>query len=187
MKRALRIALAITTLGVAGVLGVGSFSSAAGAQELDLCALLGAPYCPPGGSGSSSSVARGGTLTIRGEGFTPEEPVDVTLFSTPVPLGSFTADSKGVVEVKVTIPASTAPGAHTITMVGRTSGVEVVIPVTIVAATAAGGSRGGGLARTGSDVGPLAGIGLGLVAAGGAAAYATRRRGETVQPPSHLV
>lgn len=188
MKRALRIALVATALAVAGVLGVGSLSSVAGAQELDLCAILGAPYCPPGGTTSDNTVLPGGTITIRGEGFTLGETVVVTLFSAPIALGSFIADAKGVVEVEVTIPAGLPLGAHTITMVGQTSGVEVVIPLQIVGATAGGGG-GLGLARTGSDTGPVAGIGLGLVAAGGAAAYAARRRAKTPQPQphSHLV
>ena len=181
MKRVVRIALAITTLGVAGVLGVGSLSSAAGGQEL--CEAFGAPYCPPpGGTASDTTVVPGQTITIRGEGFTPGETVVVTFNSIPVPMGSFTADADGVVEVEVTIPTDAEPGAHTITMVGQTSGVEVVIPIEVVGTAATGG--GGGLARTGSDTGPLVGIGLGLVAAGGAAAYAARRRAETAHPAS---
>ena len=173
MKRVLRIAIAVATLSVAGVsVGV---ASPVGAQELDLCALLGNPYCPPG-EASSDTVVQGGSIKIHGEGFDPGETVDVTICSPPVPLGSFTADADGVLDATVTVPATVDPGTCTIVMAGQLSGHEVEVTVEVLAASTGGG---GGLARTGSDAGPLVGIGAGLLAAGGAAAYAARRRAAT--------
>lgn len=98
MKLLLAKVLATAALAAVMVFGIGA---PAGAQEPDLCALLGDPYCP----------AVGGVVIGRGGG--------------------------------------TSPGS---------------------------GGRGT-LARTGSDVGPLIGVGAGLVIMGGAAAVAARRRG----------
>jgi hypothetical protein len=125
VKRALRTTFVIATLGVFGAIGVGPLASVAGAQELDLCALLGDPYCPPDGTGSGTSdtVVPGGSITVHGEGFLAGETVDITLRSTPIPLGSFTADADGEVTATVTIPADAEPGTHTIVMYGLTSHV----------------------------------------------------------------
>ena len=178
MKRGLRTSLVAATLGVAGVVGFGSVASAAGAQELDLCALLGDPYCPPPVDGGDATVPAGGTLPIHGEGFLPGETVDVTICEPPISLGSFIADENGVVDATVTIPASIPPGTCDLVMSGQTSHNTVVLSVTITAAPASGG--GGALAATGSETTPLVGIGLGLLAAGGVAAFAARRRATTV-------
>ena len=78
----------------------------------------------PGATASAASVIAGGSVTISGVGFAPGETVDATLSSTPVALGSFTADAAGTVEAPVVIPAYIEPGMHTVTLVGQTSGVE---------------------------------------------------------------
>ena len=62
------------------------------------------------------------TLTARGS--RPGETVDITLHSTPIALGTATADADGTVVGTVTIPADVEPGVHTIVLVGQTSGVD---------------------------------------------------------------
>ncbi|MFF3601977.1 esterase-like activity of phytase family protein, partial [Kitasatospora indigofera] len=56
----------------------------------------------------ASSVKAGGTLAISGTGFAPGTPVSVELHSTPVVLGSVTADAAGAISLLATIPAGTA-------------------------------------------------------------------------------
>ena len=70
-------------------------------------------------------------------GFTPGETVEITLHSTPISLGSATADEDGTVVKTVTIPADVEPGVHTIEMAGQTSGVTVTAEVEVVAAESA--------------------------------------------------
>ena len=68
----------------------------------------------------------GEQLALRYAGFQPGEPVTVVLHSTPVPLGTFSADTSGVVGMTVTIPASTEAGAHTITLSGPVTGDRAI-------------------------------------------------------------
>ena len=96
----------------------------------------------PGATASASSVIAGGSVTISGVGFAPGETVDVTLHSTPVALGSFTADDAGAVEAPVAIPAVHRAGVHTIELVGQTSGVEASVEIEVVAAGPRAGRRG---------------------------------------------
>ena len=84
-------------------------------------------------------------------------------------LGSTTADSEGNFRATLTIPSSLAPGVYTLI---ATSGGEVLSTATIrvLAATT------GGLAFTGSNVGPGLAVGVGLIVAGGLLLLAVRRR-----------
>jgi LPXTG cell wall anchor motif len=86
-----------------------------------------------------------------------------------VTLGSTTADGDGNFRITVTIPLDTEPGLYTLT---ATSGGEVLSAATIrvLAATT------GGLAFTGSNVGPGLAVGAGLIVAGGLLLLAVRRR-----------
>ena len=74
---------------------------------------------------SASLGDAGGDLTLTGVGFTPGETVDITLHSTPIHLGSATADADGTVVGDRHDPGRLEPGVHTIEMVGQTSGVTV--------------------------------------------------------------
>ena len=163
-RRRLGAALAVGCL-----LAVLSFSwspPAANAQGLDLCDLLGGSYCPPNsGNGdisctSSAPVGGTGTCTV-GNVAVGDQLVarlvcgdySATIFDgtvTEVPL-VFSFD----------VPDGAPLGSCSILVNGAS------IPFTVIGAS---------LARTGSDVGPLLGIGAGLVAVGIAAAYAARRR-----------
>ena len=59
-----------------------------------------------------TEVHAGGTTTFTISGFTEGDLVDVVLFSTPYPLGTFRAGPGGVVTVTFTVPAGIVPGQH---------------------------------------------------------------------------
>ena len=104
------------------------------------------------------------------KGFQPFEVVKLTMHSTPQVLGTFRADSAGVLTVEFTVPAGTPTGAHTLVLEGPTTYFQEAFQVTGTLTTA------GSLASTGADVGlPLA-LGAGLLVAGGGVLVATRRR-----------
>lgn len=89
----------------------------------------------------------------------------ITLHSDPVVLGTVNANASGTVHATVTVPASTAPGAHTIVASGSgTTGApqEVSTNVTVMAASSGGGS----LPRTGAAVAALGMVGLALFGGG---------------------
>ncbi|WP_336648696.1 ExeM/NucH family extracellular endonuclease [Microbacterium sp. MMO-10] len=114
----------------------------------------------------ASSVAAGGTVTISGSGLEENEKVALELHSTPVSLGSATADADGAFTATVTIPAGTAAGQHHVVAI-LSDGSQISVEITVVAA-----GSGGGLALTGADSGSflllalvLLALGLGLVVA----------------------
>ena len=130
---------------------------------------------PAGGGGGGGSTSAGitistdtakpgDTIAVGGTGFSPSEPVRVTLFSDPVVLGTTNADPNGLASLTFVLPASTPSGAHTIEMLGLASGKRLSVALqvnsssttttstttTVAGATttaaAGGGSEGGGSA-----------------------------------------
>lgn len=140
----------------------------------------------PGQTGSLSSSTStcdptsGCTLSLTGIGFQPGETINFTLYSTPVALGSTTADPTGSFTVSETVPAGTPVGSHTIVAVGATSGTTATFAFTVAAASASSvtpaPSGSGGLAFTGADVTALAGVGAIALALGGLLILTSRRR-----------
>jgi hypothetical protein len=63
-------------------------------------------------------VAAGGTVTVSGGGFAPNQTLTAQLNSTPVALGTTTSDAAGNFSFIATIPRSTTSGAHTIIVDG---------------------------------------------------------------------
>lgn len=126
---------------------------------------------------SPATVAPGGSVTVSGGGFTPGESVAVVLHSDPVTLATLTANAQGVASGAVTIPTTTALGAHTIVLTGSTSGVVDSVALSVVAATGptANPSNTGTLAVTGAPVGYTLLAGLVLIAAGLSLVLTTRR------------
>ena len=101
--------------------------------------------------------------------------------STPVELGTFTADASGTVTANVTIPASAETGSHTLTLSGPVTG-DQVLRFRLWAQrddVAEPASEGTGLTM------PLAlgGAGLVLLAVGGLVLY--RRRAARSAEPDH--
>ncbi|MET0764506.1 MAG: hypothetical protein ABWY29_06545 [Blastococcus sp.] len=71
-------------------------------------------------------LTAGEELTLSYAGFQPGEQVSLVMRSTPVDLGTFTADASGIVTANVTIPASAETGSHTLTLSGPATGDHVV-------------------------------------------------------------
>jgi len=136
---------------------------------------------------SDTEVVPGEAIVFSGGGFAANSNINIELRSTPVSLGSTTADDSGNFSVEVVIPPETAPGQHELAAIGVDpdgNPLTVVLPITVVAAgdgsssSTAGG--GGTLPVTGSDIGRFVGLGLGLILVGGAAVWSARK--ETSSP-----
>lgn len=122
---------------------------------------------------NTSTGSPGGSLLVTGNNFVPNEGITLLLHSTPVTLGTTTADSIGTFSITVTIPTNTSPGVHQIVAAGATGDsatttltVEGTVPV---AATS-------GLAFTGADVAAVSGIGALALALGGVLILVSRRK-----------
>ena len=128
---------------------------------------------------SLDSAKAGGEVVVTGSGLVPGSTYSVQLFSTPVVLGTVTADPSGAFTQSFAIPADTAPGAHQIKLFDAAGVERASLGITILAAPAAVGTAAGGatgLSATGGS------IGMGWVAFGvgslllGALLIAVRRR-----------
>jgi hypothetical protein len=73
------------------------------------------------GRGSAASVSPGGVVTVRATGFTPGEPVTISMLGVEGPLTTVTAGADGSVEAVVQIPRDAALGAATVQLVGGLS------------------------------------------------------------------
>jgi len=131
---------------------------------------------PPAACGialSASSVVQGSSLTAVGKGFQPGEQVSGVAHSTPVSLGTQTANAQGV--VTFTVPtAPLAPGSHSVVLNGTAAALTMSATFTVTQVSAS--QNQGNLAHTGTDVATLAGAGAALVVAGAAAVVAVKRR-----------
>gem|GEM_PF-1750192 len=80
---------------------------------------------------SASTVTAGQTLTLTGRGFTPNATgINAYLYSNPVLLAqNLKANAQGVVTAKVTIPANTAAGQHTLSLEVGTDKAQVAVTV----------------------------------------------------------
>jgi LPXTG-motif cell wall-anchored protein len=109
-------------------------------------------------------VAAGQPTVVSGQGFAGGSQLTITMFSSPVVLGTTTADASGSYQATVTIPAATIPGSHTLTVAPASGAPQVATLITVTAAgttTATTATTiGGVLSFTGSDT-----QGKGLVAA----------------------
>ena len=115
------------------------------------------------------TVQAGGTITVRVSGLLPGEDYTVELHSDPVVLGAVRADADGTIQATFRIPATAAPGQHTIVALHQGAAVAT-LAVTVTAAA--------GIAATGAD---LRGLWLAamLLLAGAGAVLASRRRPTT--------
>ena len=85
------------------------------------------------GSSSSASVSPGGVVTLRGGGFTPGEPVTVTLVGVDDPLATVAAAVDGSVEAVVQIPRGAALGTATVQLVGGVSAATTGLDLQVAA------------------------------------------------------
>ncbi|GAA1439090.1 lamin tail domain-containing protein [Leifsonia poae] len=112
---------------------------------------------PGGGEPGSASVSlglgtisAGSTLHLSASGFDAGETVEIWLHSTPVKLAALSATSTGTIATTVTIPSTTAPGAHTLVVEGVSSGVTGSAPLTVTAAASVPPAFGPGAADPGT-------------------------------------
>jgi hypothetical protein len=127
-------------------------------------------------SASADTVAAGGTLTVTAIGLTPGNDYVVILHSTPAVVGSGTAGATGRMTFTITVPSSTAPGAHTIG-IANAAVPDALFATSALTVRAAGGAAG--LALTGVTALPFAGVGIALALAGAglaAGSWMLRRR-----------
>jgi LPXTG-motif cell wall-anchored protein len=144
-----------------------------------------AQYQPSPITISDSTLVVGQPFTITVTGQQPGSTGTFTFNSTPILLGSATADAAGTVVFNGTTP-NVALGAHTITYAGTAadgSPSNYSLPVTVVAADGTGnttttaGTGAGTLPRTGSNsTGTLLPIAAVLVAGGALMVIITRKR-----------
>jgi len=143
---------------------------------------MAAPYPPvaPAIATNTSIVGPGGSLIVTGNGFLPNEFITLFLHSTPVELGTTTADSTGSFSTPETIPPGTALGAHTIVAIGA-SGDSATTAINVTSATTpiAVVSSSSGLAFTGADIAAMSGVGAVALALGGTLVLTGRRRRRT--------
>jgi hypothetical protein len=89
-------------------------------------------------------LSQSGGLPMAGSGFAAGSTVTLFMFSTPVTLGTATANAAGGYATDVVIPAATATGSHTIQVIGTTASgqpIALSIGVTVKTAIAARGSN----------------------------------------------
>ncbi|CAN5528248.1 hypothetical protein BH20ACT2_BH20ACT2_15350 [soil metagenome] len=142
-------------------------------------------YPPPaeGITISNTTVVPGQSVTVTATGYAPGTAVGFVFLSDPVDLGSVTADANGVARLTFNVPADADPGEHTVTASGLgADGSPLVqsVNLTVVGPDGAAGGQGTGrrpLPRTGTDASiGLGQLGAGLLAAGGIAVLAARKR-----------
>jgi 5'-nucleotidase len=133
-----------------------------------------ASYSGDGGiTVTPSTVGGGNQVTIDSSGWKASSDVTITLHSTPVVLGTVTADASGNVHATETIPSGTAVGAHTIELTGTDpTGAPRDVTSQITVTT---GSGGGSLPRTGAAIAAMVGVALVMFFGGSALSRARKR------------
>jgi LPXTG-motif cell wall-anchored protein len=141
---------------------------------------------PPGDDGDGdeavtvddATLRRGEEFTITATGFAPGALVTATFFSTPVVIGTSTADASGAVIITASVPEDAAFGSHTILVSGEDADgglLELTATVEVVGAAGAGVGAGVDLPRTGTTTLPLTGVAAVLLSVGGAFFLTARR------------
>ncbi len=109
----------------------------------------------------------GASIPITGEGFKPFEVVDIWLHSTPVLLGTLTANARGSISGSFAMPTGLPTGTHHVVLVDE-AGVSYTSAALVVTTTAA-------LASTGADI-SSGWLALALMVLGGLALTVAARR-----------
>ncbi|MGN8049093.1 GH92 family glycosyl hydrolase [Curtobacterium sp. 22159] len=125
----------------------------------------------------AASGTEGTVVGFSGSGFAAGEHVGLTLHSTPIALGTATANADGIVSGTFAVPTAATPGVHEVVALGTSSDVAVTAAFRVLARPAADAGRApadpgswDGLAYTGSDVDPVRwGLVAGVLVAAGAA------------------
>jgi hypothetical protein len=127
-------------------------------------------------TGPGSPVTAGRQVTLSGSGYLPGSSVDLYVYSTPVKLGTTTADAHGAFSATVALPENLAAGTHHLVAAGVDQGGS---PRYLVLAVTVAGERAAitaGLASTGAAPLPLLGGAAVLLLAGTTLVLLGRRR-----------
>ncbi|QNG37192.1 fibronectin type III domain-containing protein [Geodermatophilaceae bacterium NBWT11] len=128
-----------------------------------------------GPAGPITAVTAGQTLTVQGQGFALYSTVRLSLFSTPIDLGTVDTDDTGFFRTQITLPANLTNGTHTLVATGINPDFttrNLVITVTVSGGVVTSAT----LANTGVDTAvPLAGGALAVLAGMGLLVGARRR------------
>ncbi|GGK10344.1 hypothetical protein GCM10010123_45430 [Pilimelia anulata] len=121
--------------------------------------------------GDITTAERGEEIVFIGTGFAEHSTVVISVYSTPVVLGTVVTDGSGNFRKGIVVPAGLAAGTHTIIAQGvgpdgRPRAMKLTVTVTDAAI----------LAVTGARTTLVAGAGVALLLAGAAALRLTRRR-----------
>jgi len=163
---------------VGAIVGVAVFAALGSAASAQCY-----PNCVAALTIDDPTATPGQTLTATATGLDPFTSASGVVNSDPIALGSKQVASNGTVAFSFVVPADYT-GVHTVRVNGVSNGRAVTLTanftVSSVVPVATTVARSTPLARTGDDsVVPLAQIGVGLLALGGAAGYVTRRRRRT--------
>lgn len=109
-------ALGVLVAALGLLLGM-AFVSPAGAQEDPYTGVEGLDLaeCPtpvPGLTLVSGEIAPGSDFVVAGDGYAPNAPINLYVCSTPIKVGSGTADASGKFQAPGAIPADLEAGAH---------------------------------------------------------------------------
>ncbi|WP_433086863.1 IPT/TIG domain-containing protein [Dactylosporangium sp. CA-052675] len=116
--------------------------------------------------GAINTAAPGQDIVVIGTGFAAHSTATITLYSTPLTLGTVVTDGNGDFSKSVTVPASLGSGVHTLVAQGvAPSGNPRAMKLTVTVAPRAAASSGG-LAVTGAPAGPMALAGLAMLLTG---------------------
>ena len=126
----------------------------------------------------------GGSFTVNGTNFEPNESITLALHSTPVSSITTSTNSTGSFgPTTVTIPSNAKPDNNTPIVATGGSGDSATITVDVASSTCAAssglaftGAAGSGLAFTGADIAALSSVGAIALALGGMLILTSRRR-----------
>ena len=97
---------------------------------------------------AATSFVAGGTIPITMSGFQPFEVVEIWLYSTPMLLGTLTADVDGVISGSFTVPSGTPAGTHHVVLFDEAGIQYTSVDLTVAASVSQ-------LAATGVSANPL--------------------------------
>lgn len=83
----------------------------------------------------STSIERGETLRITGEGFAPSLSIEAEFHSEPAAIGSAVANEDGIVEFEFIVPEDAALGIHEIILMQPESDLSAATTISVVART----------------------------------------------------
>lgn len=172
MSRRVRRTFTVLALG-----GLSGLALVHGAQAADCTNQYGKASPCVGGGSSTGQAGPGDTVDETATGFGAGTEAKATVESTPIGLGTLTADATGTIRFSVKVPGVT-PGLHHVVVrgVSPTGAAHIVsLPLTVTGA-AAGGGTGSGLPFTGFELGAASLLGAGLLGAGTVAVVSGRKR-----------